>query len=297
MPSSRFLTLMQREWMQHHRGWLMLMFIPVALFLAILPFGDVHLEEKIPPLPLAAVAMLATAAVVFMLSFAAAMFQLPGLARRDRQDRSIEFWLSLPASHSESIGATVLMHAFLIPLLALAVGAGLGLLSAVAMILKVYGFAGLAQPGWISLLLAALLALARGALGVLLMTLWLAPLFMALMAASAWLKRWGVPVLIGGVLILGGVLKKVYDNSLVFDLLERQFEGARSALLGDPGGLSPLEHTAPEANGEFVALVGQWAWHDLLATLSQLLSAPFLIGLLLAAASFGLLVLKRRQGS
>ena len=26
MPSSRFLTLMQREWMQHHRGWLMLMF-------------------------------------------------------------------------------------------------------------------------------------------------------------------------------------------------------------------------------------------------------------------------------
>lgn len=294
--SSRFLTLMQREWMQHHRGWLMLMFIPVGLFLLILPFGEVQLDEKIPPMPLAAVALMATAAVVFMLSYAGAMFQLPGLARRDRQDRSIEFWLSLPASHSESIGATVLMHAFLIPVMALAVGAGLGLLSAVAMVVKVYGFAALAEPSWTSLVLAALVVLARGAVGVLLMTLWLAPLFMALMAASAWLKRWGVPVLIGGVLILGGVLKEVYDNRIVFDLLQRQFMGAGSALLGDPGGMNPLENAQPELSGEFVKLVSQWAWHDIQATLGQLFSVHFIGGLLLAAACFGLLVLKRRQG-
>ena len=294
--SSRFLTLMQREWMQHHRGWLMLMFIPVGLFLLILPFGEVHLDEKIPPMPLAAVALMATAAVVFMLSYAGAMFQLPGLARRDRQDRSIEFWLSLPASHSESIGATVLMHAFLIPLMALAVGAGLGLLSAAAMVVKVYGFAALAEPSWTSLVLAALVVLARGAVGVLLMTLWLAPLFMALMAASAWLKRWGVPVLIGGVLILGGVLKEVYDNRIVFELLQSQFLGAGSALLGDPGGLRPLESAQPELSGEFVKLVAQWAWHDIQVTLGQLFSVHFIGGLLLAAACFGLLVLKRRQG-
>lgn len=294
--SSRFLTLMQREWMQHHRGWLMLMFIPVGLFLLILPFGEVQLDEKIPPMPLAAVALMATAAVVFMLSYAGAMFQLPGLARRDRQDRSIEFWLSLPASHSESIGATVLMHAFLIPLMALAVGAGLGLLSAVAMVVKVYGFAALTEPSWTSLVLAALVVLARGAVGVVLMTLWLAPLFMALMAASAWLKRWGVPVLIGGVLILGGVLKEVYDNRIVFDLLQRQFLGAGSALLGDPGGMNPLENAQPELSGEFVKLVSRWAWHDIQATLGQLLSVHFIGGLLLAAACFGLLVLKRRQG-
>ncbi|WP_397534689.1 hypothetical protein [Roseateles sp.] len=295
--SSRFLILMQREWMQHHRGWLTLMLIPVGVFLLILPFGEVELDLHVPPMPLAAIALMATAAVVFMLSFAGAMFQLPGLARRDRQDRSIEFWLSLPASHSESIGATVLMHALLIPLLALAVGAALGLLSAVAMIIKVHGFASLAEPSWSSLMLAALVVLARGAVGVLLMTLWLAPLFMALMAASAWLKRWGVPVLIGGVLILGGVLKEVYDNAIVFDLLERQFQGAGSAMLGDPGGLRPLEHARPELSGEFVTLVGQWAWHDIQATLGQLFSAHFIGGLLLAAACFGLLVLKRRQGS
>lgn len=294
--SSRFLTLMQREWMQHHRGWLMLMFIPVGLFLLILPFGEVHLQEKIPPMPLAAVAMLATSAVVFMLAYAGAMFQLPGLARRDRQDRSIEFWLSLPASHSESIGATVLMHALLIPVMALAVGAGLGLLSAGAMVVKVYGMTGLTEAHWDTLVLAALVALARGAVGVLLMTLWLAPLFMALMAASAWLKRWGVPVLIGGVLILGGVLKEVYDNTVVFDLLERRFQGAGSAMLGDPGGLHPLEHAQPELSGELVKLVGQWAWHDIQATLGQLFSIHFIGGLLLAAACFGLLVLKRRQG-
>lgn len=294
--SSRFLTLMRREWMQHHRGWLMLMFIPVVLFLLILPFGEVRLDEKIPPMPLAAVAMLATSAVVFLLSYAGAMFQLPGLARRDRQDRSIEFWLSLPASHTESIGATVLMHALLIPLMALAVGAGLGLLSAGAMVFKVYGMSGLTEAHWGSLVLAALVALARGAVGVLLMTLWLAPLFMALMAASAWLKRWGVPVLIGGVLILGGLLKEVYDNAIVFNLLQRQFQGAGSAMLGDPGGLRPLEHARPELSGEFLSLVGQWAWHDIQATLGQLFSSAFIGGLVLAAACFGLLVLKRRQG-
>ena len=112
--TTRFKTLMQREWMQHRLGWLIVMAIMPLLILGALPFnGSVKLPEQTPPAT--AIALLAVAGgivTVWGLSWAVAMFQLPGLARRDQQDRSIEFWMSLPASHSESVAAALLMPAW-----------------------------------------------------------------------------------------------------------------------------------------------------------------------------------------
>ncbi|WP_269631029.1 hypothetical protein [Pelomonas sp. BJYL3] len=299
MNAQRFLTLMQREWMQHRLGWLLVMLVPPALILLLMPLqgpivdGDAQVP---PPVAVAAVAMLGSMAGVFALSWIVSMFQLPGLSRRDQQDRSVEFWLSLPATHVESIGATVLTHALLVPMAAMAVGLVCGPVMAAAALLKIHGFAGFGQVPWGSLMSIVVLGWLRLSIGLLLMTLWLAPMFMALMAAAAWLKRWGVPVLIGGTVIIANVLDKVYHNRIVAELLKAQFEGAGKALfnasmtLEGRGAAQQLEHES------FASLL-QLVLHDLGAAFAQLVSPHFVGGLALAGLCFYLLVLKRRQAS
>ena len=106
-------TLLLREWMQHKRGWLIAALLPPLLFLAALPCGSV---QGLPKERLELMALMITvisAAAVYGICLLVALFQLPGLARRDTQDRSIEFWLSLPGRPSESVAATVLAHGWL----------------------------------------------------------------------------------------------------------------------------------------------------------------------------------------
>jgi len=299
MNAQRFLTLLQREWMQHRLGWLLVMLAPLALVLLVIPLqGPIVDGDNVPPPPVAvaAIAMLGTMAGVFSLSWVVSMFQLPGLSRRDQQDRSIEFWLSLPATHMESIGATVLTHALLVPMAAMAVGLVCGPVMAAAAMLKIHGFAGFAEVPWGSLAGIAFLGWLRLSIGLVLMTLWLAPVFMALMAAAAWLKRWGVPVLIGATVILANVLKALYDNHSIQRLLKAQLEGAGKALfnasmtLEGRGAAQQLEH-------ESFANLLQLLLNDLGAAFAQLASPHFVGGLALAALCFYLLVLKRRQAA
>lgn len=295
--STRFLTLLQREWMQHHRGWLLVMLIPPLLALLAMPFARIDIDDAtVPPaMAIATAALCATALAVFGISWLITMFQMPGLARRDQQDRSIEFWLSLPGSHSESIGATLLAHAVLVPILALTVGAALGLLMAAAVVVKLAGLAALADVSWLALLAAATAGLLRLALGVVLMSLWFAPFILALMAASAWLKRWGTPALIVATLVLGNVLNKVYDNPIVWRLLQAQAEGASGALLDARRELQRLEDDGPDGVMHFMGQLTQWVVQDAMAAIGQLASPHLVGGLVLAAGCFGLLILHRRS--
>jgi len=295
--SSRFATLLLREWMQHKRGWLITALLPLALFLVLLllPFSTV---EGMPidqfPLQMAVALTMATAAGVFGIAWVSAMFQMPGLARRDVQDRSIEFWLSLPASHTESIGATLLAHALLVPLAALLVGAVGGPLMASGLFIKQGGFAAWASVPWGTAIAATLPILLRAFLGVLLMTLWLSPLILLTLAASAWLKRWGVPALVL-VLGFGGLaLQKLYGTTLVWDLLQQQIEGANRALLSDHLVLGQQLSKMAENPG-LPLKAGALAAHDAWLALQALASPNFIGGLLVAALCFGLLVLKRSR--
>ncbi|WIT12959.1 hypothetical protein PFX98_04950 [Paucibacter sediminis] len=293
--STRFMTLLQREWMQHHRGWLLLILIPPLLVLLAMPFGRVETDaSSAPTMAVAAVALGATALGGFGISWLVSMFQIPGLARRDQQDRSIEFWLSLPGTHTESIAATVLMHVVFVPLLALAISAGLGLVMAAAVVIKVSGLAALTEVSWLGLLIAGVVGVLRLGFGVLLMSLWLAPIYLGLMAASAWLKRWGAPLLIVATLIAGNVLNKVYDNPIVWKLLQAQADGAGRALMDAK---KELERTVdgPASLPQFIGEISSWALHDALAALGQLASPHLIGGLAIAAACFGLLILHRRN--
>lgn len=293
--STRFMTLMQREWMQHHRGWLILMLVLPLLMLLALPFGDINIGDKPPPLTvLAGMAMVGGMFAVWGLSWMAAMFQLPGLARRDSQDRSIEFWLSLPATHAESIGATLLVHALLVPLLALGVGAAGGLLIGAGIVVKVAGLAALAQVSWLTVIAAGLVVLTRLALGMLLLTLWVAPLFMLLTAASAWLKRWGTPAVVASVAIIGLTLDKAYENPIVWKLLQAQIDGAGRAFF-DAGRSLQSNRMEPEPIMEQATMAARWALSDGLTALGQLASPHLLGGLLLAGGCFWLMMLARAR--
>lgn len=291
-----FPTLLQREWMQHRFGWLLLGGVPLALMLPLMAFGSIQFGEG-GQLPAAGLVALTFAAgytfFMMVLIGGSVVFQAPGLARRDRQDRSIEFWLSLPNGHAASIGATLLMNLWLLPLLALGLAVAGGLLSGLIAVLRMYGVAGLGGLPWAEVLAVLGVGAGRLALGMVLGTLWLTPFLLGGMAASAWLKRWGVAAL-AAVLGLGGViLAKAYGQTWLIDLMADQLEHAGWAFLPTLQGT----HDFDEA---FVLhdLAGnvQWLLHDAGLALADLFSLRFAATLAVAGGCFALMVWRRARG-
>jgi len=292
--NSRFSTLLLREWMQHKRGWLVTLLAPPAIVLAMLPFGEVNGLPSGAPLAFGMAVVMATALSLLAMSSISTSFQLSGLARRDVQDRSIEFWLSLPASHSESIGATLAAHLLLVPAAILLGGYALGFVMAAGVAVKVGGLAALADMPWMQVLAATLPVMGRLLLGLPLALLWLAPLVMLLMNASVWLKRWGIPALVAVLIVACAIVPKVYGIHVFSDALREQVAGAGLALLGNGDGLEEafraIEHG--DSSG-----VGRWVVGDAMNALRATASLQFFGGLVLAAAGFALLIVRRRRGA
>lgn len=283
-----FKTLLLREWMQHRLGWLLLGGLPFAIMVPLMSFGEIHFGDAPPP-PGWVALIIAFGYIFFLLVLAggALAIQAPGLARRDRQDRSIEFWLSLPIGHAEAVGATLLMHLFAMPLLLLGLAALGSPVAALIAEVRVHGPAALGQLPWGAVALGFVAGIARLALGIVLGVLWLSPLLLAAMAASAWLKRWGVPVL-AAVLGLGGlVLEQGYGLRIVWDVLGHQFERFASAV---------FPHSVEIARDDTLARLPAWVGQDMVAVLGQLADPAFAVGLAIAAAGFALLVWRRARG-
>jgi hypothetical protein len=281
-------TLLLREWMQHKRGWLIAAFAPPLLFLAILPFGNVQgLPDKHRELLTLAILLISTVAV-FGICLLVALFQLPGLARRDTQDRSIEFWLSLPGRPSESVAATVLAHAWLAPLGGAIVGMLFGLPIAMSVLGRQDGFEAITAVNWGEVITAATPLLLRAFAGTLPLLLWLAPLIFVLMAASAWLKRLGVPLVLVGTMVTVLVLDKVYAIEWPQHAIASWNKQINTSLLHNANGLKDA------LKGDLN--LWNWAAHDFAQTMGELVSLEFAGWTLLAAAGFALVVMKRARG-
>ncbi len=281
-------TLLLREWMQHKRGWLITAFAPPLLFLALLPFGHVQgLPSEHRELAALAILMI-SASVVFMICLLVALFQLPGLARRDVQDRSIEFWLSLPGRPSESVAATVLAHAWLTPLAGAVVGALFGLPIAMSVLAVEGGSGVVANVNWSEVVAAALPLLLRGLAGTLPLLLWLMPLIFVLMAASAWLKRLGVPVVLVGGGVAVAVMHNVYGIDWPLNALLDLNQHINHALLYSGHGLVSELQSGLNLGGYLLQDLGQSA--------AELLSLSFVGWMAVAAAGFALVVAKRARG-
>lgn len=304
---NRFATLMKREWMQHRTGWWVLMALPAVanLLLGLFEGQGVHMTVNLDDHSISSVGKMpiglqtlgwsvATMAVTFVLAALAVLAQLPGLARRDVQDRSIEFWRSLPTSHVQSVAALVLMHLLVLPGLALVVGFAAGQVVALVSIVSQQGpMAWLAQPWW-SLLPALLLVAARALFGLLMAVAWLSPVLLLTMAASAWLKRWAVPVVVAATLLGVHWLDPRLPMPLVKPSLDRIGQEAADALLAiqafkgaEFDGPSDLAAALPQLAGMLL--------RDAAHVLGNAASPAFVIALMVAAVGFGLLVLRRQR--
>jgi hypothetical protein len=290
-----FNTLLLREWIQYRWGWLCVVAIPLILLLALVPFSQVAGVETMAPEPIALISAGLTLGLIMAVAFATSVYQLVNLPRRDQQDRSIEFWKSLPGTDTQSVAAPMLAHALLMPLAVLVLASVGSAVVGVAMAYKELGADGLRQMQWAGLGPAALWAVARLALGVALAMLWLSPMLLAMMAAGAWFKRWGPPLLVFVV----GALLKLYEPLGLQQVLGRQLQGAASAFFASAAGLPDMpdeSKTLPiEVVYDTLYRVPTWAPHDMLLALRSTWHPQFIGGLLLAAVCFGLIVLQRRR--
>jgi len=300
----RFKTLMLREWMQHRFGWIVIVAVPLLIALGLSLFGQAKVElDDVKEVPMAlAVAVIVIAfvtATTLGLAWSAVLLQSPGLARRDTQDRSIEFWLSLPTGHVQSVAAPLLVHLILVPLGAFACGVIGGLVLSLPIVATTTGIASWFALPWGGLLAAIVSLALRLALGIVLVTLWYSPLILGTMAASAWLKRWGVPAVVGVVGIGGLVLDKVYGNRIVWDALRALAVNARHAFIATGQDPNPGRWTiqSPDDVGAVLAAVPRAVLGDAGDALLQLASPAFLVALAIAAVAFALLVLRRQRGA
>jgi hypothetical protein len=297
MNASRFATLLRREWLQHGRGYLLLTLIPAGLLLLATLFGwnSMQVEPRIPLLGMA-IPTLGVTFVIVGLVCIAVLFQLPGLARRDVQDRSIEFWSSLPVTHVESVAAPLLLHGFAMPLMALVLGFAASQVLGVLVVIAALGASALVEMPWGLLIGAEIAAVLRAAIGLVLAALWIAPIPLLLMVASALLKRWGVPVVVAVLLIAGLVLEKAYGITVLRDAVTILGQHAGHALLAQP-----LSHGEPEPPlSQLPALLAQlpsWAGHDAVIALGDLASTAFAASLAASAACFAALVALRRRAT
>lgn len=283
-----FKTLLLREWMQHRIGWLVLALLPAAIVLPLSLFGHIQVSGQEPVDLVAMVTMGGFTLFVAGLAWVVVGFQAPGLARRDAQDRSIEFWRSLPVSDTTSVATTLCAHLVLMPLAVMGVAALASLAVAGVVVLRVFGSAGYAALDLNYLGGMYLAALPRLAAGSLLASFWAAAVLLPMMAASAWLKRWGVPALVGALWGGGMVLDKAHGQPWLLNAMATPFQRFADALV-------PLRVDGDNFPG--TAATPVWFWHDLLKELQALASPSALLALAVVALSFWLLVLRRRQSA
>jgi hypothetical protein len=194
---TRFKTLMLREWMQNRWTWAVVVLLLPVLVLVTLPFGTVDFDTaQPPPKMIAGIAIALGMLSSAMLAWAAVLFMATNLARRDVQDRSIEFWLSLPSTHTEHLGAQYLMHALVFPVAALFVGLTAGLLIAPMVLFKWMGMEAVMGADWGAVLSWVGAMLLPSLFGLVLAAFWLSPVVLGLMALSAWVKRLALPVIV-----------------------------------------------------------------------------------------------------
>lgn len=299
----KIIPLMRREWLQHRKGWLLLMGIPFLLLVLVAGFGSLQLDvgDALPmsdpsfAMAVTVTSILGVAGLNFLIVWITSLFIAAGISRRDQGDRSIEFWLSLPTSHSASLIAPLLVHLLLVPAAALVLGMVGGHLLSAVIVTRLQGFgAWLAMP-WGTIEAASLATLARLLVGLPLATLWLLPLILLAVLSRAWIGRWGIPVLTLALSLGSVMLQQLLGQPLLSNALTGLLSNAAVAMLP----LQSLHFDSGNLQGAAaqIAAVPGWVWGSFGSALRDLASPLMAGALVVSAACFAGLVQWRRQGA
>jgi ABC-2 type transport system permease protein len=294
------LALLRREWMQHRFAWLLMATIPTALMLLLVSFGQIELGdasmlESRKAAVLSMAGLMVPSALHLTIFWVTALIIMTGLARRDHADRSVEFWLSLPIGHAQSLAIPLLVHLLLAPLAALLAGLLSGLVVALALALRFGGSESLGALPWPALLTGALALAGRLALGTVLATLWLLPLILGVIALGAWFGKWGLVIGAVGLGLGSAVMDKLFGQPWLWDAFAGLVQRASRSIINAGGG--SMREDEPETVENVLRLLPHWLAGDALQALG-LLASPWLVAALaLSAGLFAVLVHWRRQGA
>jgi hypothetical protein len=296
------MPLMLREWLQHRFAWTLLVLVPLALAVTLLGVGRIQLDEDMAAMRPAELALMLgvltvviTATVYFLLLGATSLFIALASPRRDHGDRSVEFWLSLPSGHAESLAAPTLVHLLLVPAAALLIGFVAAIPVSLVVVGRVVGLGEWFALPWGQILATLSTLLLRVIAGLPLALLWLSPLLLAAMLANALFRRWGLPLLVLGLSLLGYGLERLFGEPLLVDALTTLFTHAATSLAGASGSARfDRSETAPL---QALSALPGWALADFGAALRELAHPMLAAALLLSAALFAALVVWRRRGA
>jgi hypothetical protein len=293
---------MQREWLQHRYGWLMMAGIPLALSLLLLSFGQIQIgSDDVDSAGAALPALLAAAsiggcmAVLFLIASFSSLVIVSNLARRDHADRSVEFWLSVPVGHGESFAAPLIVHLLLVPAAALVIGLLGGYAVSFIVVSRVVGTAAWFGLPWGTIVAASFSLMLRLLAGLPLAMLWLSPLILLVVLLTAWFRRWGWVILTVGLGLGSYLLKMVFGQPWLNRISGELIQAAgRSLINGDQGGF--VVNKASQGV-DALNLLPAWALEDFGAALHALATPLFPGALLFAAGCFFLLVQWRQRGA
>lgn len=299
---NRLVPLMQREWLQHRFGWALLTLLPLALAVLLSGFGQVQIESDaidragaaLPTL-LTFASIAGTTLLLFVIMGLTSLIIVSGLARRDHADRSIEFWLSLPTSHSASLGAPLFVHLLLAPAAALVIGLAGGYAVSLLLVGRLVGFGAWFALPWGDIVVASLMLTVRLLAGLPLALLWLAPIILLAVLNTAWFGRWAWVILAVGLGLGSLLLKQVFGQPILADIVTALLHHAGRAFFSGSAAHFAV-HNSQDAYAALRA-VPAWVIADIGAALRDLASPLLLGGLLFAAACFAALVDWRRRGA
>jgi ABC-2 type transport system permease protein len=146
-------------------------------------------------------------------------------------------------------------------------------------------------------LLAAVAVLCRALFGIALAMLWLSPLILLVMAASAWLKRWGLPLLVGSGLLIAVAEERLAGTRHYVDMLAAQFRRVGEAFINRDTGLGiEAANVAGKGFPQLLADMPMLLIQDAGRAVANLATPALLPTLLVAGLCFYALVLKRQRG-
>ena len=298
---NKLIPLMQREWLQHRNGWLLMAGIPLGLSLLLLSFGQIQVGQEAEaagaawPSLLAAASIGITMAVMFLIAAFSSLVIVSNLARRDHADRSVEFWLSVPVSHSASFAAPLVVHLLLVPAAALVVGMLGGYAISFVVVSRVLDTAAWFGLPWSVIVPASFSMLLRLLAGLPLAMLWLSPLILLVVLLTAWFRRWGWVILTVGIGLGSLILEKIFGQPWLMRINGELLKAAAHALIdGDQGGMVV---GGASQSLQALRLLPAWAVEDFGAALHALATPLFPGALLFAAGCFFLLVQWRQRGA
>ena len=297
---NKLLPLLRREWLQYRFGWTLMVAVPLGIALLLLAFGEIQIGQddaervgdNMAQL-LAVGSMAGSAATLFIIACFSSIIIVAGMARRDHSDRSVEFWLSLPATHSASLAAPLIVHLLLVPAAALLAGLAGGLLVSLVLVTRLVGIGEWFSLPWLDLLPAVFALAARLLAGLPLAVLWMSPLILLVVLLSAWFRSWSWVILGVGIGLGSQLLNRVFGQPFLSDVTLGLLRQARAALVHAGQSFEMGKDSGIEGLRQLPA----WALNDFVLALKELPSPLLLGGLLFAAGCFYLLVMWRERGA